>query len=368
MMEILVYPVSAVLQFWHWLLADVLGAPVSGAWIASIILLVITVRGAIAPFSWKTYKVGRTSYMMRPHMKAIADRYGSSTALEDIEAEREAIKKLRSEHGYNPLAGCVPAMIQLPFFFGLYRLLYWLAVPDVGDAHRIGLLTPDEIESFRSTTLFDVPLPAYVSMTPEQFASLGTTVDAVRSLAIPMLIAAICFTSINLLLSQIRNRTTLEWENAFTRGSYRFLYWMIPFIALSLTTAGLLGLVPIALLLYWVVNNFWTASQTVLLWALLVKRFPSEEIHRNHVREAREAYVEKKREKRERKRAWRRKKAGALVRPTTIPAVRRDIRAEKSALAEAKRDEKRAKKAIEKERSKVQREAKSNSQQEESQA
>ena len=33
------------------------------------------------------------------------------------------MKKVQDEHNYNPLAGCVPALIQFPVFIGLYRLL-----------------------------------------------------------------------------------------------------------------------------------------------------------------------------------------------------------------------------------------------------
>lgn len=335
-MEILVYPVSAVIKCWHWLLAGILGVPESGAWIAAIILLVFTVRGIIAPFSWQTYKVGRASYLMRPHIKAIQQRYGTSTEVEDIRAEREAIKAIRKEHGYGPLAGCVPALIQLPVFLGLYRLLYWLAVPGVGDTHTIGILSSEDIASFRAATLFDAPLPAYVAMSTEQFASLGTTAEDVRRVGLPLLIAAIIFTSCNLLISQLRNRTTLEWETALARRSYYALYWLIPFIALSLITAGLTGLVPIALLLYWVCNNLWTSTQTLALWALLVRKYPSEELHREHVRTAREAAVEKKK------------------------ALKRLPRAERRTAKQAEKQERKAAKALEKQRDAALRSAKSN--------
>jgi YidC/Oxa1 family membrane protein insertase len=276
MLAILVYPVSAVLKLWHWLLADVLQVPASGAWVASVILLVVTVRLLIAPFTWQIYKTTRIAFLARPHV---------AEAIAGVEDPKEAGKirqQVLKEHGYNPLASCVPALIQIPVFLGLYRLVLWLAGPDATDGRNIGMLTQRDIASFQESTLFGVPLPAYVAMDDAQFVALGTTEAQVRAVAIPLLIAAMIFTSGNMVLGNIRSRSTLDWDKTFLRRMYYALYWLAPLTALMLLLIGLTGLVPVALLLYWVTGNLWTLCQTALLWALTVRRFPAEQIHREY--------------------------------------------------------------------------------------
>ena len=127
-----------------------------------------------------------------------------------MRAEQEARKQIQKDHGYNPLAGCVPVFVQVPVFLGLYQLLQWMSVPDASAGRKIGVLADAEIASFRDTTFFDVPLSAYVAMDESQFAFLGTTQEATLKVALPFIVMAAVFTSGNLLINQARNRTMLE--------------------------------------------------------------------------------------------------------------------------------------------------------------
>jgi len=51
LLEAFVWPVSAVMKMWQWLLAQVLGVSPDTAWVLSIVLLVITVRAILVPFN-----------------------------------------------------------------------------------------------------------------------------------------------------------------------------------------------------------------------------------------------------------------------------------------------------------------------------
>ena len=350
MLELLVYPVSAVMKFWHWLLTGAFSVESSKAWAASVFLLVLSVRSIILPFAWQTYKSTRTSFLMRPHMDKITELYGESTEVADLRAEEEARKQIQKEHGYNPFAACVPAMIQIPVFLGLYRLLLWMAVPDAAAGKRIGVLSDSEIASFRDSTFFDVPLAAYASMTQEQFAFLGTTEDEVIVLAAIMILLAIAFTSTNMLVTQIRNRFTLEWANTTSRRAYYFIYWVIPLVALSLLVAGLTGRVPVALLMYWVVNNLFTAVQNVCLWFFAVRTMPATPLHREAQAAAHAKVKQERKQVKEGRAALRRQRVSILTHPSEAGRITREIREEKRARKEKKAAEKADAKALKKER------------------
>ena len=55
---------------------------------------------------------------VQPKMKAIQERYK-----DDKQKQQQEIMKLYKDEGVNPLAGCLPLLIQIPIFFALYKAL-----------------------------------------------------------------------------------------------------------------------------------------------------------------------------------------------------------------------------------------------------
>lgn len=358
LLEAFVWPVSAVMKIWHWLLAQVLHIAPDTAWVLSILLLVVTVRGFLVPFNWSMYRSTRVMLMMRPEQEKLEERYGQSTEPEDVIAHDKALKNLNKEYGYNPMTGCIPPLVQIPFILGLYRLLMWMSVPENGRTNSdIGLLTPEDIASFLDASFMGVPLPAYVSMSAEQFAALGTTSDDVRAVAIPLLICALTFTTINTVVSQLRTRVHLDWNKTMSRTMYRWLWSLVVVVPVMLGFVGMTGLIPVALLMYWFLGNLWTLSQSVIMWILLAKKYPLREVHKEQIHNSRTKVLgemrEAKQTKKAAKRSWRRKKLTALVRPSTIPQVRREIEAEKTALKDERKEAKSEKQSLKKARDKV---------------
>jgi len=358
LLEAFVWPVSAVMKMWHWLLAQVLGVAPDTAWVMSIVLLVITVRALLVPFNWQMYRSTRMMLMMRPEQERLEKRYGESTEAEDIVAHDEALQELNKEYGYNPMTGCIPPLVQIPFILGLYRLLMWMSVPENGRTNsNIGLLTPEDIASFLDASFMGVPLPAYVSMSAEQFAALGTSNEQVRAVAIPLLIFALIFTTVNTFVGQLRTRTHLDWSSTVPRTVYKWMWGVMVIIPIMLGFAGMTGLIPVALLMYWFLGNLWTLSQSVLIWYVLARKYPLREVHKEQIHTSRAKALDEQREvkqiKKTAKRSWRRRKLKALAHPTTIGQVRRDIKAEKAAMKAERKEAKQEKKSLQKARNKV---------------
>ncbi|WP_257202765.1 membrane protein insertase YidC [Corynebacterium cystitidis] len=357
MLEAFVFPVSAIMKLWHWLMADVFSLDNSTAWVISIILLVVTVRSLIAPFTWSLYKSGRMSMLMRPEKAEINAKYAEQTSAEAIEAEKKETAALHKKYGFHPLAGCVPPLIQIPAILGLYRLLLWLSRPNLEHSNTIGLLDAADIASFRSAEFFGAPLPAFFTMPDEALAALGTTSDEVRSVIIPLLILAIIFTTSNLWISVARGYTVLVWSSRVSRGMMKMsvvLACIMPFFILLL---GLSGALPVALLMYWVGNNLWTATQTVLFWVVLVRRYPLDDVHREFNDNQRATVKQELADKKSVKRDRRARKRRALRHPSTIGQVRRELADEKQAARQAKKDDKERRKALREQRSRAQLEA-----------
>ncbi len=82
----------------------------------AIIMLTVLVRGCMFPVSRGQAKSMAKMQALKPEMDRLKERYKG-----DQQKQAAAMQELYRKHGVNPLAGCLPALIQLPIFIGLYR-------------------------------------------------------------------------------------------------------------------------------------------------------------------------------------------------------------------------------------------------------
>jgi YidC/Oxa1 family membrane protein insertase len=93
-------------------------------WGFSIIILTIIIKILFFPLTYSSTKSMAKMQELQPKMKAIRAKY--KKAKQDIAQRRkmnEEIMKLYKEHGVNPAGGCLPMLIQLPIFWGFFRML-----------------------------------------------------------------------------------------------------------------------------------------------------------------------------------------------------------------------------------------------------
>jgi YidC/Oxa1 family membrane protein insertase len=84
----------------------------------AIILLTAVVKGVLWPLQNKANKSMRKMSALAPKMQALKEKYK-----DDPTRMNQEVMKLYKEHGVNPVGGCLPMMIQIPIFFGLFSML-----------------------------------------------------------------------------------------------------------------------------------------------------------------------------------------------------------------------------------------------------
>lgn len=84
----------------------------------AIIGLTILVRGALFPLSKKQAHSAKRMKELQPRIQELKKKYG-----DDKQAFAQAQWDLFKKAGYNPFAGCLPMVLQLPIFIGLYSAL-----------------------------------------------------------------------------------------------------------------------------------------------------------------------------------------------------------------------------------------------------
>ncbi len=85
----------------------------------AIIILTILVKVLLWPLGQKSYKSMSEMKKIQPLMKEIREKYK-----DDKQRMNQEVMGLYRTYKINPLGGCLPMVVQLPFFFALYRMLY----------------------------------------------------------------------------------------------------------------------------------------------------------------------------------------------------------------------------------------------------
>ncbi len=99
-----------------WLLRQIFS--VVGNFGVAIILLTCCVRGLMFPIAQKGFASMASMKAIQPEMKKLQEKHK-----DDKVTQQQEMQKLFKEKGVNPVAGCLPMILQIPVFFALYKVL-----------------------------------------------------------------------------------------------------------------------------------------------------------------------------------------------------------------------------------------------------
>jgi len=89
-----------------------------GNWGMAVILLTVVVRLLVLPLNIYSYKSMRVMQLLQPKIQVLREKYK-----DDQQKQQQELMALMKEHKANPLAGCLPVLLQFPIFFALYQVL-----------------------------------------------------------------------------------------------------------------------------------------------------------------------------------------------------------------------------------------------------
>jgi YidC/Oxa1 family membrane protein insertase len=83
-----------------------------------IVLLTLLVKLVTIPLTHKSFKSMQEMQKLQPQMKKLQEKYA-----DDRTALNKEVMELYRRHNVNPLGGCLPMIVQMPIFIGLYNAL-----------------------------------------------------------------------------------------------------------------------------------------------------------------------------------------------------------------------------------------------------
>ena len=117
-LDYIYYPISGIMWVWHKVFGAVLGPNNVWSWVLSVVFLIFTLRAILFKPFMKQMDSQLKMQAIQPEMKKIREKYK-----DDKQRLSEEMMKLNKEAGVNPLASCLPALIQAPVFIGLFHVL-----------------------------------------------------------------------------------------------------------------------------------------------------------------------------------------------------------------------------------------------------
>jgi YidC/Oxa1 family membrane protein insertase len=218
--EIVEKPIFYYLD-WLWKLVGNFGV--------AIILLTITIRGLLFPIAQKQFASMANMRAIQPKMKALQERYKDNKQL-----QQQEIMKLYKEEKVNPLAGCLPILLQIPIMFALYKVL----LLTIEMRHQPFVLWIKDLSA--PDPLTPLNLFGLLAFTPPSFIAIGV---------FPILLGVSMYFQIKL------NPAPMD---EMQKQVFAIMPWMLMFVMAPFA---------VGLQLYWITSNVITIAQQSWLYS-----------------------------------------------------------------------------------------------------
>jgi YidC/Oxa1 family membrane protein insertase len=206
----------------NWLFAQI------GNFGVAIICLTFIVRLLLFPIAQKQFQSMASMRVIQPKVKILQDRWA-----DDKPRLQQEMMKLYKEEKVNPVAGCLPLLLQIPIFYALYKVL----MISVEMRHEPFALWVRDLSA--PDPLTPVNLFGFLPFTPPSILAIGV---------LPILVG---------LTMWLQMRLQPQMPDPVQRQIFALMPWVLIFV-MAPFAAGLQ--------LYWVTGNILSIAQQKLLY------------------------------------------------------------------------------------------------------
>ena len=117
----------------------------------AIILFTILVKLVMSPVTYKSFLSQAKMKVLKPEIAELGEKFKK-----DPMKKQQETMKLYNKAGVNPMAGCVPGLLQMPVFYALFQFF-----PSAISLRQKGFLWADDLSSYDSVYKLPWHIPAY---------------------------------------------------------------------------------------------------------------------------------------------------------------------------------------------------------------
>lgn len=153
--------------YYFTLALDTFAAWFKGEYGLAVLVMVLIVRTLILPLTLKQVRSSRAMQAIQPELMKIREKYKDTP--EKVQAET---MKLFQENKVNPMAGCLPLLVQMPIFIALYQSIYFNGALREHEFLWLQLGEPDKLFILpvlaAFTTFFQTKMMLKMNPSPQQ--------------------------------------------------------------------------------------------------------------------------------------------------------------------------------------------------------
>lgn len=120
----------------------------------AIIVFTILIKIAMSPITFKSFLSQAKMKVLRPEIMEIGEKFKK-----DPMKKQQETMKLYNKAGVNPMAGCIPALIQIPFMYASFQFF-----PSAIELRQKGFLWAEDLSSFDAVITWDTHIPIISSI------------------------------------------------------------------------------------------------------------------------------------------------------------------------------------------------------------
>ncbi len=215
-----------------------------------IIILVVLIRILLSPLTYRSYMSMAKTKVLKPEMDELKEKYG-----DDQQKIQSETMKLYQKVGVNPISGCIPLLLQMPFLLAMFQFF-----PNAIAFRQEGFLWAEDLSTYDSIFSLPFTIPAY-----------GDHVSLFTILMTASTILTVQFNS----------------QAATVQGPMKSIQYFMPLIFMFV-----LNSFPAALNFYYLISNITTFGQQQI-----IKRFVDDEKIRKILEENKKRNKNKKKSK-----------------------------------------------------------------------
>jgi YidC/Oxa1 family membrane protein insertase len=117
----------------------------------AIIVFTILIKLAMSPITFKSFLSQAKMKVLRPEITELGEKFKN-----DSMKKQQETMKLYNKAGVNPMAGCIPALIQLPFMYASFQFF-----PSAFELRQKSFLWADDLSSFDQIIKLPIRIPLY---------------------------------------------------------------------------------------------------------------------------------------------------------------------------------------------------------------
>jgi YidC/Oxa1 family membrane protein insertase len=119
----------------------------------AIILFTVLIKLALSPITYKSFLSQAKMKVLKPEISDLGEKFKK-----DPMKKQQETMKLYNKAGVNPMAGCIPGLMQAPIFYALFQFF-----PSAIGLRQKGFLWADDLSSFDSIYELPFHIPLYGS-------------------------------------------------------------------------------------------------------------------------------------------------------------------------------------------------------------